>query len=62
MDDSAARKTIMETDAGGRFQMSEFYPEEFERICVHDAAGKEIWSEDPRKWPSTVIIRVVLNK
>ncbi len=50
------------TDANGKFQMTDFYPEEFERVFLLDAAEKEAWREDPRKWPAAGIIRVKLHK
>ena len=52
----------MDTDANGNFQIPDFYPEEFERVYLLDDENKEIWSEDPRKWPSTGTIRVELKK
>ena len=48
---SFEKKAKMATDANGNFQMMDFYPEEFERVFLPNAADKEVWSEDPRKWP-----------
>ncbi len=42
--------------------MMHFYPKEFERVFLLNAADKEVWSEDPRKWPPTGIIHVKLHK
>lgn len=56
------QETHMETDTNGRFNLSDFYPEEFDRVFISNDAGKEIWSEDPRKWPATGIIRARLHK
>ena len=56
------KRTRMDTDENGHFQMPDFYPEEFERVYLIGGENKEIWSEDPKKWPSTGIIRVELKK
>jgi hypothetical protein len=55
-------RTRTDTDDDGNFQMQDFYPEEFERIILIEDENKEIWSEDPRKWPSTGVIKVELKK
>lgn len=59
---SLDKTTRTKTDGNGKFQMTDFYPEEFERVYLLSAEDKEIWAEDPRKWPSTGVIHVELKK